>query len=499
MKQRARSETWFPHPIYLQTVLKPNFQHSVQHFFTPLLEISQAHTIMLSRSGIIEKRHAVRIFRALQSMVNEQKRLATCQFRGAHEDLFFYVEHQLAQLCGSEVSGYLSVARSRNDVDMALYRMVLRKELLGVALQVTELQRILCHLARTHIRTVIPVVTHTQLAQPTTLGHYLMAVAEFLERDCSRLSQSFRTVNQCPLGACVATTTGFPVNRHLLARLLAFDSVLENAYGCIASVDYLVEGVSSVSTLMVNMGRFIQDLLFWSHQESGIILLPDGFVQCSSIMPQKRNPVALEHLRVLASNALGQSQAVILGLHNTPFGDVVDAEDDIQPPVRAVFEYTHRVLALLAAVLQSAQFDAEKALSQCRDGEITFTELADWLVRQHGLPFRTAHRIVGQVASELRRQPARRRGESRPERISTLLEASSRELIGKRIRISREKIAEILDPCQFVNVRRVHGGPAPQVVERSIEKFAKRTDRARLWLERKKELLSTYTNRLATL
>ena len=188
--------------------------------------------------------------------------------------------------------------------------MVLRKELLQTAGQVHDLQRVLLGLAQTHTASIFPVVTHTQFAQPTTLGHYLMATVEFLERDLFRLRQSYHTVNCCPLGACVATTTGFPIDRSLLARLLGFDAVLENAYGCIASVDYLIESMGALTTLMVSVGKFIQDLLLWCSQDSGLLVLPDGFVQGSSIMPQKRNPVALEHLRILASNAVGQCQAV---------------------------------------------------------------------------------------------------------------------------------------------------------------------------------------------
>jgi argininosuccinate lyase len=499
MKQRSSSSSAFPHPVYLKVVLKPNFQHSVTNFFESLVEINQAHAIMLAHRGIIARRHAATLLKALRQVGEERKKLEGYSYLGVEEDLFFYVESRLASLCGADLSGHLSVARSRNDVDITLYRMVLRKELLQTASHVHQLQRVLLGLAQSHAGSVFPVVTHTQFAQPTTLGHYLMAIVEFLERDLIRLMQSYHTVNCCPLGACVATTTGFPIDRNLLGRLLGFDVVLENAYGCIASVDYLVESVGAVSTLMVSVGKFIQDLLLWSSQESGLLILPDGFVQGSSIMPQKRNPVALEHLRILASNAIGQCQAVVLGLHNTPFGDIVDAEDDIQPAVRATFEYAGRVLELLKAVLEAAEFNIEKALSKCQSGEITLTELADWLVRRHRLPFRTAHRIVSQVGEGLRERPARRRGEPQSQRVSALLQAASEKVTGTAILVSPGLMSSILDPVQFVEARKVFGGPSPQTVQRSIARHLRGASRQERWLEEKRRVLDTYARQLSKL
>jgi argininosuccinate lyase len=489
----------FPHPVYLRTVLKPNFDHSVSHLFSPLLQVNRAHAIMLGHCGIVKKPVARLILRALGKLESEQALLKRYDFRGQEEDLFFYVEKQLEKLCGPDNSGHLSVARSRNDIDMTLYRMVLRDELLKTASLVSALRRAALDVAAQHTLTIMPVVTHTQLAQPTTLAHYLLAAAEFLDRDFSRLKESFLRVNQCPLGACVATTTGFPIDRRMLSQLLGFETVLENAYGCIASVDYLVESVGVLSALLINLGRFVQDLLLWSSQDVGLIHLPDGFVQTSSIMPQKRNPVALEHLRILASNGVGQCQSVILGLHNTPFGDIVDTEDDLQPVIRTAFDYTARVLELLTAALQSITVNSAAALQKCQGGGITLTELADWLVRTHDLPFRTSHRIVSQIVGELRRNPARRQGESHAERVSLLLEKISQEVLGKPIRLPPQDVSLVLDPFHFVRVRKILGGPAPGVVRRSIDRHQKLLTRQEMWLREKQKLLSSYSSRLKNL
>jgi len=482
--KRPASAVVFPHPVYLNTVLGPNFRHSAEFFFEPLVEINQAHAIMLGRQSIIPRVSARKILRALRQMAGEQAKLKDYRYQGAVEDLYFYMECRLAEICGQETAGQLSVARSRNDVDMTLYRMVLRRELFDTIKRISQLRGALLQLAAAHVTTILPVVTHTQLAQPTTLAHYLLAAAEFLERDQTRAVQAFATVNRCPLGACVATTTGFPIDRHLLANLLGFDGVLENAYGCIAAVDYLVESAGTLTTLMVNLGRFIQDLLLWSSQDIGLIELPDGFVQSSSIMPQKRNPVALEHLRILASNAVGQSQSIILDLHNTPFGDIVDTEDDLQPVVRQAFLYANRVLELLTAILRSLEIKAGKALLKCQGGDITLTELADWLVRTRQVSFRSAHQVVSSVAQELRKQPARRQGESISQRVSFLLEYASEKLLDEKIWIAPAQMGRILDPHHFVRVRRVYGGPAPEVVRKSIRRHLRKCSQLQHWLDR---------------
>ncbi len=170
-----------------------------------------------------------------------------------------------------------------------------------------------------------------------------------LGRDATRLIAAYASTNLSPLGACAITGTGFPIDRELTARLLGFQNSTVNTYGSIATVDYLLESVSAAAVLLAGHGRFVQDLLLWSTSEFGHLRLGDGFVQSSSIMPQKRNPVALEHARAIGSKALGQAQAIVLSVHNTPFGDIVDTEDDLQPLVFSMFRDAVRTVTLVAA------------------------------------------------------------------------------------------------------------------------------------------------------
>ena len=236
---------------------------------------------------------------------------------------------------------------------MTMYRFRQREFIAAVAKGVLELRAALMDLADRHRDTVYGAHTHTQPAQPSTVAHYLLAIIEQLERDTTRLPAAYDSTNFNPLGACAITGTGFPIDRQRTSELLGFSAPTCNTYGSIATVDYLLESVSATQVLLIGLGRVIQDLLLWCTMEFGYLRLSDGFVQGSSIMPQKRNPVALEHARAITSKAVGQAQAIGTAVHNTPFGDIVDTEDDLQPLVASMFRDATRAVTLVAAAMRA--------------------------------------------------------------------------------------------------------------------------------------------------
>jgi argininosuccinate lyase len=414
---------------------------------------------MLARCGIVSREDARRLRTALDSISEREVRGVT--FDGSCEDLFFYVERLIVQRSGDQAAGRLHTARSRNDIDMTMYRMRQREFVLGLIGATGELRQTLIDLGRQHRETVFMAHTHTQPAQPTTVAHYLLAVIEQLERDGGRLKAAYRTTNQCPLGACAITGTGFSIDRDVTSDLLGFSGPTGNTYGSIATVDYLLESTSAAAVMLTGLGRFVQDVLLWCTVEFGYLRLADGFVQTSSIMPQKRNPVALEHARAIASKALGQASAIMLAVHNTPFGDVVDTEDDLQPLVFATFRDATRVVKLVAAAMASAEFDTGRLEARAAEGWTTLTELADTLVRDHGLPFRSAHAVASALVSRRAQDPATP--------LSDLLVAASSDIAGKQVRYTDSELAEILSPRHFVDVRRTHGGPSPVEVDRALD------------------------------
>jgi argininosuccinate lyase len=438
-------------PEYVTHVLNENFEDAKVLFAAPLMALHHAHLVMLAAQRIIspEDAHALRL--ALDSI--SMSDLRTARYDASCEDFFFFVERLIVQACGQDVAGRLHTARSRNDIDMTTYRMRQREFILELAAASFELRERLLDLADRHRDTVFTVHTHTQRAQPTTVAHYLLAMIEQLERDADRLRGAFERTNRCPLGACAITGTGFDIDRELTADLLGFSAPTVNTYGSIATVDYLLESVSSAVVLLAGLGRFAQDLLLWCTSEFGYLRLGDGFVQTSSIMPQKRNPVAIEHVRALASKAFGQGQAVITAVHNTPFGDIVDTEDDLQPLVFSMFRDARRAVKLLAAAMASAEFDVAHLEATAQKGWTTLTELADTLTRDSGMPFRVAHGICAQVMT------AREHDPNRP--IASLVSELTRDERSTPVAYTDDQLATILSARHFVEIRRTLGGPAP--------------------------------------
>jgi argininosuccinate lyase len=474
-------------PEYVSCVLNENFEDAKALLLSPLMAIHYAHLVMLAEQGIVSREDAHVLRTALDSISTEEVRRAA--FDGSCEDLFFYVERLIVSASGEDVAGRLHTARSRNDIDMTMYRMRQREFVLGLLAASFALREALIELADRHRDTIFAVHTHTQRAQPTTVAHYLLAVVEQLERDALRLAGAYDRTNRNPLGACAITGTGFPIDRHLTSDLLGFCGPTGNTYGSIATVDYLLESASAAAVLLAGFGRFVQDLLLWSTTEFSYLRLGDGFVQSSSIMPQKRNPVALEHARGIASKALGQAQAIVTSVHNTPFGDIVDTEDDLQPLVFSMFRDATRAVRLVAAALRTAEFDAARLEARAADGWTTLTEFADTLVRDRGLPFRTAHAIAARLIAAREREP------ERP--LAALVAEVSTAVVGTAIVYTDAELAEILSVRHFVAVRRTLGGPAPEETARALAAAGAQLDTDRAWWTQATDALIAAERRLA--
>src|SRR5215469_376311 len=471
--------TGFPAPLYSETVLDPNFEEAKRHFLPFLLQIHDVHTRMLARQGIlaVEEEHSLIVaLDGLRKALDEGS-IASARRSGRCEDLFYFVEALLEQACGRDLAGKMHTARSRNDIAVTLYRMAARERLLEVSEAAAELRAVLLRLAGEHLNTVMPAHTHMQPAQPTTLAHYLLAACEFLARDGERMQAAFGRLNLSPLGAAAITTSGFPIDREFTAQWLGFEGLAENSYGAIAAIDYLTEAASAIAVAMVNLGKFNQDLLIWSTREFRFLRLSDGFAQGSSIMPQKRNPVALEHTRILASRALGEAQALLGCAHNTPFGDINDSEDPLQPLSMAMFASALRALKLLAGVIDAAEVDrAHLAWRAARDF-LTVTELADTRVRSEGLCFREAHDLVAEAVRACG-------PDDRPEAMAAAL-----LVVRPSLRLSRQDILEALDPAHFIRIRKVVGGPAPERTRESLVRAWESQQGFEAWLAQKRQRL----------
>jgi len=450
----------FPHPVYAETVLAPLFEGVKRHHAEAMGAIDRAHLVMLAETGILSRADAARIAGALRAIEAETD-IATLTYDGAHEDYFFVVEDHLRRRLG-DLGGALHTARSRNDMDHTLFRMALRERGARLAGQVAHLAGGLIDTAEAERATLIVAYTHGQPAQPTTFGHYLGAVVEVLLRDAARLDAALDALEACPMGAAAITTSGFPIDRARVADLLGFAGPALNSYGCIAAVDYVTGFYSAVKLVFLHLGRVVQDLQFWSAFEVGQLRVPDSLVQVSSIMPQKRNPVPIEHMRHLASVTVGRCDMVLATMHNTPFTDMNDSEGAVQQAGYAAFDSGGRMLDLMAALLPACTIDGSRVRRNMDAACVTVTELADTLVRDEGLSFRQAHEIAAATArAVIARQAPLGQGYDAFARAFAVA-------AGRETGLSEADFTQAVAPETFVGRRDRPGGPAPAALDAAL-------------------------------
>ncbi|HLO01567.1 MAG TPA: argininosuccinate lyase [Symbiobacteriaceae bacterium] len=446
--------------IYVKTVLAPCFEVAKRRFYERIMDVNLAHVIMLHDRKIIPARAGQAVAACLLA---QRETPPTENYNPRYEDLFFLIEARVEASVGEENAGHMHVAFSRNDLDAAIFRMALREDLLGLADGLLAVRAAVLALATQHRETVMPAHTHNQQAQPTTLAHYLLAVEGNLCRDTERLLAILPRLNRSPMGACALATTGFPIDRHQVGGLLGFDGLVINAYDAVSGVDHVLETGGVLQTLGANLSRFVCDLLLWSTNEFAVLTLPDPLVQISSIMPQKRNPVALEHLRAILSRLLGQAGALFLLAHNVPLGDINDVGDDLQPVLEGAVHEACAALTLMAETVRHVQFDVPLLARRARDSFAPVTELADTLVRTEALPFRQAHHVVAALVARLRHA-----GKRLSESTLVDLDEAAKAVLGRSVQLTEPQYQAAIDPVTFVERRSVLGGPAPLETTRAL-------------------------------
>lgn len=454
----------FPHPVYKETVLAPLFEGVKANHAADMDAINRAHLVMLNETGILNNGDAAQIAAALTAIEAETDRDALT-YTGEHEDWFFLVESELRKRLG-DLGGALHTARSRNDMDHTLFKMALRWRAEGMLSQLLALAGALIETAQRESATPIVAYTHGQPAQPSTFGHYLSAIAEVVLRDAERLNAAIPALDLCPMGAAAITTTGFPISRERVADLLGFEAPLLNSYGCIASVDYITGLYSAMKLPFVHLGRVVQDMAFWSAFEVGQLAVPGSLVQISSIMPQKRNPVPIEHMRHLAAVTAGRCDVMVDTMRNTPFTDMNDSEGEVQQAGYAAFESGGRMLELLTAFLPACTINADRVRKNMDAACVTITELADTLVRDEGLTFRQAHEVAATTARAVIAAGTPLGGG-----YDAFCTGFAKET-GRDTKLSLDDFTTTVAPETFIARRDRSGGPAPQALAAAITGYS---------------------------
>jgi argininosuccinate lyase len=418
--------------------------------------VDLAHVVMLSRQGILDANSAGSLIRVLLEM--QRDGVPEEAFDLSFEDIHAGIESYLVRVLGKEIGGRLHMGRSRNDEVATCIRMRLRDDLLAIAGMIAGLREVLLEVSSCHSETVMPGFTHFQHAQPTTLAHHLLAYEEMFGRDLGRLKDSYSRLNLCPLGAAAFASTTYPIDREMTASLLGFDGVSLNTMDAVASRDSLVEVMSDLSIMMVHASRLCEEIVVWSSPFVGFARLADEFCSTSSIMPQKRNPDTAEVMRAKTGLMLGELAAALVILKGLPMSYNRDLQD-LTPHVWRAVDTATGCIPLLVGMVRSVVFDRERMALEAGKNFSTATDLADLLVRNEGLPFRTAHNIVGRAVSK---------GSLA---LATLDEAA-REITGEVLSdrgLTEVMVAGALDVRKSVENRDIPGGPAPRAVRAAIQ------------------------------
>nr|WP_026092016.1 argininosuccinate lyase [Porphyrobacter sp. AAP82] len=353
---------------------------------------SKAHVAMLGACGIIAAEDAAAISAGLDQVAAEYAANGVPE-DWDREDIHMTTEARLAELIGP-VAGRLHTARSRNDQVATDFRLWVRDAFAQMDEGLAALQRALVTRAGEHAASIMPGFTHLQTAQPVTLGHHLMAYYEMFRRDRARIADAKARMNECPLGSAALAGTGFPIDRDATAAALGFDRPTANSLDAVSDRDFALDFLWSCSASALHLSRLAEELILWASQPFGFIRLPDSLSTGSSIMPQKKNPDAAELVRGHSGRVIGALTSLMITMKGLPLAYSKDMQDD-KPPVFEAASLIALSIAAMTGMIAGATFNMDRMRAAAELGYATATDLADWLVRKAGIPFREAHHITG--------------------------------------------------------------------------------------------------------
>ncbi|MDO5369374.1 argininosuccinate lyase [Paracoccus sp. (in: a-proteobacteria)] len=418
---------------------------------------SRAHAAMLAATGIISPSDAEAIRKGLLTVLSEIEG-GQFQFQTALEDIHMNVEARLKELIG-EPAGRLHTARSRNDQVATDFRLWVRDQCDAAVQGLRALIRVLVDQAEAGADWVMPGFTHLQVAQPVTWGHHMMAYVEMLGRDIGRFTDARARMNESPLGSAALAGTGFPIDRHATAEALGFDRPTANSLDAVSDRDFALEFLSAAVICATHLSRLAEELVIWSSAQFRFVSMSDRWSTGSSIMPQKRNPDAAELIRAKIGRILGATVALFTVMKGLPLAYSKDMQEDKEQ----VFDAADTLMLALAAMtgmMSDLTVNRDRLEAAASSGFSTATDLADWLVREAGLPFRDAHHVTGALVAA-----AEARGVDLPELTLEEMQAVSPAITSA--------VFGVLGVHNSVSSRQSYGGTAPDQVRAQVARWRK--------------------------
>ena len=419
------------------------------------VRVDLAHVLMLTHQHLIDTESSkILVSKLLQYLTNG---IPDAVFDPVYEDIHAGIEAQLIKDCGVDVGGKMHLGRSRNDEVATCIRMRTRIDIITILNQIIQLRKTLLDHANHHTESVMPGFTHFQHAQPTTLAHYLLSYESALYRDTKRLFDAYTRVNESPLGSAAFAGTGFELDRELVSKYLGFPVTMSNSMDGVAARDFVLEVQASLAILMSTISRICDELILWSSSFIQFIELDDNFCSTSSIMPQKKNPDTAELMRAKSSTVFGELIAGLTVMKAIPMSYNRDMQD-LTPHLWRSIDTVESVLPLLSKMIQSAKFNTKRMADESIRGNTCATELADYLVRKFGLPFRSAHNIVGRSI--------------KIGGISIdILEKAGLEICNISLKekgLTQSEIDRVVSPLVIINSKCSYGSPNPDMMKSSI-------------------------------
>lgn len=446
---------------------------------------SEGHAIMLAAAGIITEEDLREILHWL-----EQARAAwedgTFELKRELEDVHMNVEMYLRQGAGAEFGGRLHTARSRNDQVVTDCKMHLRARLLDVRDKLADLQEALLARAHGQEETVMPGYTHTQHAQPVSLAFWLTSYVSMFGRDQERLAAAYQHTNASPLGAAALAGTSFPTDRMLAAELLGFDHVQEHSLDCVGSRDFAAEAIAALAILMANISKLAEEFVLWSTWEYRMLEIDDAYASGSSIMPQKKNPCIAELTRGKVGIVYGRLMQILTLMKALPSGYNRDLQED-KPPLWEALDTLELTLVAMKAMVETVRFNTERMREMVGQNFATATELANYLVRERGLPFRTCHEIVGSLVGTL---VAEGRTLDDLERVQEILLRHGQEL-------TVDEVFSVVDPQACLNQQRSLGSTGPEEVRKMERRLTQVVAKSRVEVSKARATITEARERVA--
>lgn len=486
MRERLRSK---PNDVVCKYLFKPAILEHSKRSFDNMIKVNLAHVLMLSKQKIISKQASKKLLCELLAL--KKKGPKTLKINPLLEDYYFNVEQYIISQVGLEIGGKMHTARSRNDLGATITRMNVRDYIIDILPRIIELRSILLNIALVYTNTVLTGYTHLQPAQPITLAHYFTAIAGAIERDYQRLEEAYKRLNYSPLGGVAFAGTSFNIDRYYTAKLLGFYGPIENSMDAVVSRDYLLEISSHFSTLGSTINRFANDLYIWATHEFDFIEVDDSMAASSSIMPQKKNPITLEHIKSKTSHLLSAYVSIFSCMKGIPYGHCKDLGDEAIYLFWEVSIQIESIFELLNATLKTIKINQNKMKLRTNQNFSTMTDLADELVKKEGLSFRVAHQIIGGIVGD-----CISKGLSADNITVKMLDKESRKYASRTLNWTQHSLDLMLNAEYSVKNKISLGSPAPKECQKMIQNLNFQLNNDKNTYNHKVEKLKESTDRL---